>query len=69
RGSMREHRQRIARILKDSPSLKNYLQQEYLECYAEARSLAVDETELPLETFPVECPYTVEQTLDAEYLP
>lgn len=69
RGSIREHRQRIQRILQDSPSLKNYLKQEYLGCYAEARSLAADETEFPIETFPVEYPYTVEQVLDEAFLP
>ena len=44
RGSIREHRRRIRRILKDSPSLKSYLEQEYPDCYAEARPQAADET-------------------------
>ncbi|MGF1602195.1 MAG: DUF29 domain-containing protein [Thermosynechococcaceae cyanobacterium] len=69
RGSIREHRRRIARICKDSPSLNNYLKQEYLDCYAEARLQAADETGLSLETFPVKCPYTVEQVLHSEFLP
>ena len=32
-----------------------------------ARADAVDETELGEETFPGQCPFTVEQILDAEY--
>jgi hypothetical protein len=69
RSSIREHRQRIERILKDSPSLNHYLKQEYLDCYAKARPLAADETGLPLAKFPVECPYPIEQALDPEFLP
>lgn len=69
RGSIREHRRRIARILKDSPSLNAYLQQEYRDCYTGARLQATDETGLPAETFPVECPYTIEQALDEDFLP
>ncbi len=34
RGSIREHRRHISRILKDSPSLNAYLLQEYEDCYS-----------------------------------
>ena len=67
--SIREHRQRIERMFKDSPSLRAYLEQEYLDCYAKARPLAADETGLALTTFPLDCPYTTEQMLDHEFLP
>ena len=69
RGSIREHRQRIERILKDSPSLRGYLEQEYRDCYAQARPLAADETGLALNMFPSNCPYTTAQMLDHEFLP
>jgi hypothetical protein len=69
RGSIREHRRRINDDLQDSPSLVPYLQTIFAECYASARNQAADETGLPLETFPILCPYTAEQTLNAEYLP
>lgn len=68
RGSIREHRRRIARILKDSPSLNPYLQQEYQDCYLAARLQAADETGLPLKTFPEECPYFLEQALNEAFL-
>lgn len=69
RGSIREHRRRIARILKDSPSLTRYLQQEYTDCYACARAQAADETGLDLDIFPIDCPYTMAEALDAAFLP
>ena len=57
RASIREHRQRIKQQIKKSPSLKSYPQEILDECYTEARELAADETGLPLEIFPAECPY------------
>jgi len=35
--------------------------------YPAARADAVDETGLSEEAFPAQCPFTVEQVLDAEY--
>lgn len=69
RGSIREHRRRVNRDLKDSPSLVPYLQTIFAEAYTSAREQAADETDLPLDTFPLECSYTPEQTLDANFLP
>ena len=69
KGSIREHRKRIQYALKDSPSLKNHYTAVFEESYITARLLASDETELPLEIFPVECPYTPEQVLDEEFWP
>ena len=69
RGSIREHRRRVNDDLKDSPSLVTYLQEVFAECYANACKQAADETGLPLEIFPLNCPYTPEQVLNSEYLP
>ena len=69
RGSIREHRRRINDDLKDSPSLQPYLQQIFVECYMNAREQAADETGLSLETFPVDCLFTSEQSLDSSFLP
>jgi hypothetical protein len=68
RGSMREHRRRVTDDLKDSPSLVPYCQAVFAECYTNAREQAADETELPLETFPLDCPYTLEEVLNSSYL-
>lgn len=69
RGSLREHRRRINDDLRDSPSLFPYLQEAFAESYANAREQAADETSLPLDVFPSDCPYTPEQSLDSQYLP
>jgi hypothetical protein len=64
-----EQRMRIAEILEDSPSLKNYLPTVVEVGYAGARKLAAIETGIPIEQFPVDCEYTIEQMLDEAYLP
>jgi len=68
-GSIREHRRHIQDDLKDSPSLRPYLQEIFAECYENARALAADETGLALSTFPADCHYTSEQCLDYDFLP
>jgi hypothetical protein len=69
KGSIAEHRRRIRKALKNSPSLKPYLEEVFDECYADAVEQAIAETDLPAETFPRSCPYTVSATLDSSYLP
>jgi hypothetical protein len=69
KGSIVEHRRRIRDGLKDSPSLKPYLQEVFAECYLDAVELASAETELPVETFPGECPYKSAEVLDSNFLP
>jgi hypothetical protein len=69
RSSIREHRQRILRAFKNSPSLKPYFTKIFAECYQEARGLAADETGLPLVKFPEKCPFSQEEILNMEYLP
>lgn len=67
--SIREHRIRIRKILKNSPSLKGYLTTEFFENYQDARKLASDETGLSIDTFPYHCPFTPEETLGEDFLP
>ncbi len=69
RGIIREHRRRILKAFKNSPSLKRYFEEIFDESYQEARKQAADETELSLSTFSENCPFTIEQILDSEYLP
>jgi Domain of unknown function DUF29 len=69
RASIREHRQRIKRQIKKSPSLKSYPEEILSECYAEARELASDKTGLSLNAFPAECPYAIATALDSNFLP
>ncbi len=69
KGNIVEHRRRIREALKDSPSLKPYLQEVFADCYSDAVELASAETELPMETFPGECLYTSAEVLDSNFLP
>lgn len=69
RFTIKEHRRRLQEALKNSPSLKPYLEQVFAECYQEARDLAATETGMSLATFPAESPFSPEQSLDREFLP
>jgi hypothetical protein len=67
--SITEHRQRINRQLKESPSLKTYLAQIWTECYQDVRQLASKETGLGLDLFPLNSPYAELNALDDHFLP
>ncbi|HEY9662386.1 MAG TPA: DUF29 domain-containing protein, partial [Allocoleopsis sp.] len=67
--SLIEHRRRLRNALKESPSLNPYLMQIFGECYGDAVEQAAAETGLSEVTFPVSCPYTIEQLLDSDFLP
>lgn len=69
KSSLIEHRRRIRDDLRDSPSLKPYLEDVFDECYADAVEQAIAETDLPAETFPRSCPYTLAEALTSNYLP
>ena len=62
--NINEHQDRIYDILDDSPSLKEYLRDEFTKVYARARKRASRETQKPLDVFPTECPFTIEQVLN-----
>jgi hypothetical protein len=69
RGSIVEHRRRCQQALKDSPSLKPYLEEIFVQCYRDAVEQASAETELPVDTFPVECPFLLAEVLQSGFLP
>ena len=69
KATIREQRLRIARRLRESPSLKNYPAEILAEEYGLARAAAADETGLPEEAFPAECPFPVARLLDVDWLP
>jgi hypothetical protein len=64
-----EHRDRLERAFKHSPSLSPYLQSVFDECYRKARRKASVETGMDIHIFPIASPYSVEQVLDLDYLP
>jgi hypothetical protein len=69
KGTIREQRKQLARLLKKNPSLKPYLTEVFQECYSDARDIAIDKTGLPPETLPIQPILTQEQALDENWLP
>jgi hypothetical protein len=67
--TIQEQRQQIAKLLKDSPSLKNYILNRYKACYMRARQQADKETVIFLQTFPEECPYSMADILNPGFFP
>ncbi|MEI6427797.1 MAG: DUF29 domain-containing protein [Pseudanabaena sp. ELA607] len=64
-----EHRQRIRKAFKNSPSLKRHFLEEFADVYLDARKLASVETNIAIDTFPITSPFTASQILDEDYLP
>jgi hypothetical protein len=62
-------RYEIKRRLTESPSLRPRVPELAEHAYANARRNAMRETGLPLDTFPADCPFTIEQLLDDDYWP
>ena len=69
RGSVVEHRRRLRKLIRESPSLRPHAQEIYAECYADGCEQAAAETALPPETFPADPPFTLDQALDPKFLP
>jgi len=67
--SITDARTQIELTIKDSPSLKNYPQEQLQETYQKARYQAAKQTKLIITIFPEECPYSLELVLDEDWLP
>ena len=69
RATIREQRRRISKLLIESPSLKSYRSTALLDAYLNGLDLAIQETNLPDETFPPKCPYEFERATDPDFFP
>jgi Domain of unknown function DUF29 len=67
--SIAEHRRRLRTDLATSSSLRRYARAQFAECYQDSRRQALIETGLAPEALPGAPPYTLEQTLDPDFLP
>jgi len=67
--TIRTQRRDIAKLLRQSPSLRRQVAGCIIEDYSAVRQDAADETRLPLATFPEVCPWTAAQVLDLDYYP
>jgi Domain of unknown function DUF29 len=67
RAAVVKARERITKLIEDSPSLQAYLAEQLTRAFAAARRIAEAETELV--GLPEACPWTVEQVLDHAFWP
>ena len=68
KSSIREARKQIDRLIRKHPVLRIHLEQVLEECYLDAREDASDETSLDIETFPISCPYSIQQVRERDFL-
>ncbi len=68
--SIQGQRRELARLIKQSPSLKALIPEVLNELWQDAREDAETETGMPIQTFPESCPWdTDEQTLNKTWWP
>lgn len=69
RGSIYNARDAIRESLRESPSLRNRVPELVADRFGIVRYNAVNETGLPESDVPTDCPYSVEQLMDPDFLP
>ncbi|WP_448202748.1 DUF29 domain-containing protein [Azospirillum sp. sgz302134] len=67
RNTIQRERDNAALVLEDNPSLAPKLPALFDKAYQLARREAARETDLPLDRFPEECPFPLDQTLDPDF--
>jgi hypothetical protein len=67
--SIAEHRRRLGREFQHAPSLREYAREQFEQCYQDSRRQALIETGLAQDALPSAPAYSLEQTLDPEFLP
>ena len=67
--TIKEQRLRIHDLLKESPSLKKYLEENLNHAYEHALMIAVGETDLSEKIFPKKCSFSLKQAFDQDFFP
>lgn len=67
--SLVEERHRIGDVLTDSPSLKTYPESVLAAEYRIARLKAAGDLDLPEDSLPELCPFSIEQVLSPDFWP
>ncbi|MBW4613839.1 MAG: DUF29 domain-containing protein [Desmonostoc vinosum HA7617-LM4] len=67
--TIRVQRIDILETLEENPSLKPYLQEVIQKAYIKGIALAAKETNLPVKTFPQDCPYMLEEIISDRFYP
>jgi hypothetical protein len=68
-GSIRQARTAIADLIEESPSLRDLPAERLARAYTRARIQAMEQTGLPLATFPESCPWSLDELLDEDFWP
>ena len=66
--TIREQRRAIQRHLRQNPSLKSRITETMLDAFETGVDLALRETNLPLRTFPENCPYLFDDIIADNFL-
>ena len=69
KSSIFESRRKIKMLIGESPSLKSFPGQVLAEEYDAARQMAAGETGLSAKRFPAECPYSISEVMNKDFLP
>jgi len=67
--TLMEQRRRLARHLRQNPSLRSRLDEAIQDAYGDAVIVAARETGLEPDTFPAACPWPVAHLMDTGFLP
>ena len=67
--SITDARTQIELVIEDSPSLRNYPAENREDSYQRARRQAAKQTNIEIEVFPNNCPYSLEEILAESWLP
>lgn len=68
-GTIRVQRKDLHKLLKNSPSLKRFVEPEAIEAYADAIELVSYEMKIQESIFPAERPFSIENILDKNFWP
>ncbi len=64
-----EQRRELNLAFEDSKNLKNHGEKSFIKSYEKAREEASIETEIKIETFPFEPPFSFQQAINEKYFP
>lgn len=64
-----DQRRQILQLLGENPGLRSRLAEAQAEAWLIGRGYALEETTLPIQQFPEECPYSLELVLNDNWFP
>lgn len=69
KATIKLQRSKIAKVLRENPSLRNAPAEELADAYTNAVIQAAGETGLPEDSFPPSCPFPLEQVMASGFFP